>query len=105
MCLSQAAHEKSRAAEGTRAASAGWFSWLPLLSAIGINELLKLGQAEETSNSSPELYGSLLTPAKDAGIVLGTRSFFLSIAESLSPEDAERVAPPVRRNKYGDIVE
>ncbi|XP_027326681.1 transmembrane protein 141 isoform X1 [Anas platyrhynchos] len=25
--------------------------------------------------------------------------------ESLSPEDAERVAPPVRRNKYGDIVE
>ncbi|KAM9176376.1 transmembrane protein 141 isoform 3-T3 [Mergus octosetaceus] len=25
--------------------------------------------------------------------------------ESLSPEDAERAAPPVRRNKYGDIVE
>ncbi|XP_040386927.1 transmembrane protein 141 [Cygnus olor] len=25
--------------------------------------------------------------------------------ENLSPEDAEKVTPPVRRNKYGDIVE
>lgn len=83
----------------------GGFHGCLLLSAIGINELLKLGQAEETINSSPELYSSLLTPAKDAGIVWGTRSLFLSIAENLSPEDAEKVAPHVRRNKYGDIVE
>ncbi|NXI71511.1 TM141 protein, partial [Anseranas semipalmata] len=27
------------------------------------------------------------------------------IENLLSPEDTERVAPPVRRNKYGDVVE
>lgn len=30
----------------------------------------------------------------------------LSVADNLlSPEDAESVSPPVRRNKYGDVME
>lgn len=86
-----------------------WTRWgflcLPLAVPV-IIVLQRLSKAEEVLSTSTGLCASLLAPAKYAGIIWGPRSLLLSVADNLlGQEDAERESPPVRRNKYGDVVE